>query len=530
MHLQKIDERRIMFLTYRFAVVAILMCWSPVVFAADQDDLVKLAVNQSTVIIARVDSSAFMIPESLRQIAAQDRDGRLDQWIRHSDGPTKSLQNAFRGEDAYLAVDLPYEAWFRGMLLVPSVVAQDDLKGVLATQFSIYDTMVKSVDDWSIATLRSKNAPQADSLDDDDRVLPKQWSLYRQSFSATSEFPIQVCVVFPAHIRKMFSEVNVNLPPQFGGGRAKTLIAQVQWMSLGLNIQTGEVRLVVETTGPETVEAIRTQVPQVLHALLKTGTAEDSTLELLAQWIDGFEQQVFGNRIVFSRQGGVAAQQTVDLIAKAIAAERIPLVQSTAQAKLKRMLAAIDDYHSAKGFLPTYESMVPGSKKSGLSWRVHILPFIGHADLYKEFKLDEAWDSQHNRSLLNRMPELFLPEGATGADGAVPPFHTTYVAPVGDGTAFGREFQTRYANVIDGMSYTIAIVELEPQHSIAWTSPEEYRYDREAPIQKMRFVDGRTLVGFLDGSVRWIRQNEAVTTWNALFTAQGGERLPELME
>ena len=526
-----IDQRRIMSLNYCFAAIAMLVYWPQVSVAADQDQLINLAVNQSTVIIARVDASAIAIPESLRQIAAQDPEGRVAQWVWHSEEPIKGLQNTFHGESAYLAVDMPHDVWFRGRLLMPSVVTPNDLNGALATQFGIYDTVIHSTGDWNIATLRSKNAPPVDSLDDDERVLPKQRSLYRECLNQTSEFPIQVCVVFPAHVRKMFSEVEINLPPQFGGGPAKTLIANVQWMSLGLNIQTGEVRLAIESTDPETAQAMRTQVPQALQSLLKSDTAGDSTRKLLVQWIDGFKVQVAGNRVMFSRQDAVAAEQTVKLMAKAIAADQIPLVRSNTQAKLKRMLTAIDGYHAAKGFLPTYEPVMAGKKKSGLSWRVHILPFIGHGDLYNEFKLDEAWDSQHNRSLLNRMPDLYLPEGATEADdGTLASFHTTYVAPIGEGTAFGREFQTRYAHVIDGMSNTVAIVELQPQHAIAWTSPEEYRYTPQAPIQKMRFVDGRTFVGMLDGRVKQIRQDEAVTTWNALFTAQGNERLPELMK
>ena len=32
-----------------------------------------------------------------------------------------------------------------------------------------------------------------------------------------------------------------------------------------------------------------------------------------------------------------------------------------------------------------------------LSWRVTILPYIEHSMLYREFKLDEAWDSPHNK-------------------------------------------------------------------------------------------------------------------------------------
>ena len=42
-----------------------------------------------------------------------------------------------------------------------------------------------------------------------------------------------------------------------------------------------------------------------------------------------------------------------------------------------------------------------------LSWRVHLLPLLGEKKLYKEFHLDEPWDSDHNKKLIAQMPEVF---------------------------------------------------------------------------------------------------------------------------
>ncbi len=50
-----------------------------------------------------------------------------------------------------------------------------------------------------------------------------------------------------------------------------------------------------------------------------------------------------------------------------------------------------------------------------LSWRVALLPYLGHEELYKQFKLDEPWDSEHNKKLLDKMPRVYSsvsgPEG-----------------------------------------------------------------------------------------------------------------------
>ena len=47
--------------------------------------------------------------------------------------------------------------------------------------------------------------------------------------------------------------------------------------------------------------------------------------------------------------------------------------------------------------------------RPGLSWRVAILPYLGQKSLYEKFKLDEPWDSPHNKPLLAEMPEVFAP-------------------------------------------------------------------------------------------------------------------------
>ena len=44
------------------------------------------------------------------------------------------------------------------------------------------------------------------------------------------------------------------------------------------------------------------------------------------------------------------------------------------------------------------------SGKPLLSWRVAILPGLEQGNLYKQFRLDEPWDSPHNLTLLPLMP------------------------------------------------------------------------------------------------------------------------------
>ncbi len=79
--------------------------------------------------------------------------------------------------------------------------------------------------------------------------------------------------------------------------------------------------------------------------------------------------------------------------------------QMTAKAHLEHIAIAIHYCNDKTGELPN-NSYSPGGKPL-LSWRVHLLPYLGEDDLYQQFNLDEPWDSPNNIRLLNQMPKVY---------------------------------------------------------------------------------------------------------------------------
>src|SRR5687768_11208075 len=67
--------------------------------------------------------------------------------------------------------------------------------------------------------------------------------------------------------------------------------------------------------------------------------------------------------------------------------------------KLGDIAIAVIDYESEKQELPL-RALKTADGAPGLSWRVAILPMLGEEPLYKEFHLDEPWDSPHNKPLV----------------------------------------------------------------------------------------------------------------------------------
>src|SRR5262249_3309110 len=168
------------------------------------------------------------------------------------------------------------------------------------------------------------------------------------------------------------------------------------------------------------------------------------------------------------------------------------------------------NYHDTYGRFPP--AAVCGSDgKPLLSWRVLILPFIEQDALYKQFHLDEPWDSPHNIQLVEQMPIIYGPYRTKRTyDGL-----TYFRAIVGPGAAFEGKTGLTYAAFTDGTSNTILIA--EAWDPVPWTKPEELTYDPYGPLPRFGGImkDGRFRAAFADGSVHDIAEGVRAETIRA---------------
>jgi prepilin-type processing-associated H-X9-DG protein len=189
------------------------------------------------------------------------------------------------------------------------------------------------------------------------------------------------------------------------------------------------------------------------------------------------------------------------------------------QNNLKQILLATINYADSVGHLPAQAVFGPDGKPL-LSWRVMILPYIEQDALYKQFHLDEPWDSEHNKKLLAQMPKTYQmpgsPKGTTD---------THYLCFVGPGAFFegkkGLKYPTEFT---DGTSNTIMCV--EAAKGVPWTKPEDLPFDPDKELPKLggQFPGGFN-VGMCDGSVRFLSNKISKETLKAAITRNGGEVL-----
>src|SRR5215207_10182341 len=78
-----------------------------------------------------------------------------------------------------------------------------------------------------------------------------------------------------------------------------------------------------------------------------------------------------------------------------------------AQNNLKQIGLAFHNFHDQTGAFPADIKGKDG--KALLSWRVAILSYVEQDPLYKQFKLDEPWDSANNKPLAAKLPKLYAP-------------------------------------------------------------------------------------------------------------------------
>lgn len=100
------------------------------------------------------------------------------------------------------------------------------------------------------------------------------------------------------------------------------------------------------------------------------------------------------------------------------------------------------------------------------------MPHLEQEALYREFKLDEPWDSPHNINLLDRMP--YLSESPQLGKPAGPN-RTHFQLVVGRGAAFDDPFAiVRLQNGFPDGTGTILMV--EAARPVPWTKPEDFSF------------------------------------------------------
>jgi hypothetical protein len=220
--------------------------------------------------------------------------------------------------------------------------------------------------------------------------------------------------------------------------------------------------------------------------------------------------------------------ETQKLLAALPAATTEAAAVLTSQNNLKQIGLAFHVFHDANGFMPSNVHDKAG--KPLLSWRVHLLQYIEQGDLYRKFKLDEPWDSEHNKMLIEKMPKTFALPGVKTKEAG----HTFYRAFINRKGAAQRALMAEgeskgpsIVGIVDGTVSTILCV--EAAESCVWTKPDDLPFDPDGPLPKLggHFAKDRFGVALCDGSVRVMDAKMPAAKLKAYITINGGELIQD---
>ena len=264
---------------------------------------------------------------------------------------------------------------------------------------------------------------------------------------------------------------------------------------------------------------------------------QDPTQQALAKYmqritgkmIDGIEVEVDGELVkILPLPAGSGPALTGTATTGILVALLLPAVQSAREAarraqstnNFKQIGLAMHNSLAANGrFTP--RAIYDKEGKPLLSWRVAILPYLEGADgdrLFREFHLDEPWDSEHNRKLIHRMPAVYANPSLSLAG------KTNYLGLAGDDAFFSGKNGRSVATITDGLSNSIMVVEADAARAVEWTKPQDLTIDDKNPLAGLGGLrPNGFLTLFADGSVRFLARAINPGDFRALVTCAGGE-------
>ncbi len=319
---------------------------------------------------------------------------------------------------------------------------------------------------------------------------------------------------------------------QLAQGLPVGLIQQVHGLAFHINITGKPGSKMLEVVANAADEDAGKQMLEMLTPLLDNGKesaksqltglaangdeTQKPALTIAEQIVDSAAIKQTGTSVAFSASIPPGFDKLPEILKPAIEQARKAAMGTKKKNNLKQIGLGFYNYHDVNNGFPGAGKSAGG--KAGLSWRVHLLPYIDQAPLYQQFNLDEPWDSETNKALIEQMPAIFKTEGVEE------PGKTSVHVITGPGAPFAKDAAPKIAAFTDGTSNTILAVEAGPDTAEIWTKPGGLDFDPKDPLKALGKLAGDTFVAMLcDGSVRSISIKIEAENLRRLFQLADGE-------
>jgi len=342
-----------------------------------------------------------------------------------------------------------------------------------------------------------------------------------KAFEAAGKSTFQLILTPSADQRRVLEEMEPTLPPILGGGPVKVVTGGMLWSALGIEVGSKlGLRWYAQSRDAASAKAFRQWVETTLGDL-SCNPAAERYFPHFGQLVRMLKPRASEDHVELTLSEGEPALST---LLQGLSIELDLAAGRTWYGDhLHQIALAIYGFENRHQSYPAIGSFDKNGKPL-LSWRVLILPWLNQEELYKKFHLDEPWDSEHNKALLPLIPQVYRSFGLTDK----PLGYTTILGPVGKNLFFtGDQKKNTIADITDGTSNSIMLVEADSLHAVPWTKPEDLKIDKDNPARSLaEHVSGAMALGFADGSVHFPAKTIDKEILYHLFTINGGEVIP----
>lgn len=334
------------------------------------------------------------------------------------------------------------------------------------------------------------------------------------AFQLAGDALVQVAYIPTENARKTLELLMPEMPPQLGFDR-KMLVQSLQYGAIGIELlPKPELSVQVQATDADSARRLHEGLGRLMEmAKLQPNLPADA-----GEILSGLMPELQSEKLSLAlKQGNPTYNKLEAQIKEAVAASREAANRMVSSNNLKQIALAMLNHHDAQGKFPL---SAPPNSQPGLSWRVHLLPYLGEEELYRQFNLNEPWDSATNKPLVEKMPQVYMHPNVRGLEKG----RTVYVVPAGSETVFPPGDALTFAQVRDGTSNTILLLEVDPSRAVIWTQPEDWLSNGTGNPEGLYLWKNRSfLVGMVDGSVHPIRGDVSPDDFRKLLSPRDGQ-------
>ena len=345
-----------------------------------------------------------------------------------------------------------------------------------------------------------------------------------QSFDAMGSLPFGA-MLFPSKDNPLdLGKIFPSLKKAKGKeGEASGILNGLKLVTLGIYLDPWRIEMVIQTENSELANDLQKSILKAIQSIPDLVQAQveevgkDPVFKALAAMVKSVSIMDDKVTIVitdFDPYFEIAARINEQNQAKAAAASSMN--------KVKNIATALLAYHKDKGKFPPAATLSKEGKPL-LSWRVQILPYLGHNFLYKQFRQNEPWDSEHNKKFIRRIPPSFRETQDDLNKGTTP-----FQAPVGIATLFNPGGTgTNSIQIINELSNTIMLVKVPEDKTAIWTKPEDWEIDISLPAKDLlKGFSNAIVFACADGEVKAIPLKEAEEKIKSMLVIDGKPKTP----